>query len=59
VIETAVGCDRLFLAFMCDAYREEVTISKDETGKESEDVRVVLGPSSRHCTDKSVCAAAF
>ncbi len=22
VIETAVGCDRLFLAFMCDAYRE-------------------------------------
>lgn len=39
VIETAVGCDRLFLAFLCDAYREEVT--KDETG--AEDVRVVLG----------------
>lgn len=39
VIETAVGCDRLFLAFMCDAYREEVT--KDESG--SEDIRVVLG----------------
>lgn len=39
VIETAVGCDRLFLAFMCDAYREEV--SKDEKGQE--DVRVVLG----------------
>ncbi len=39
VIETAVGCDRLFLAFMCDAYREEVT--KDESG--AEDVRVVLG----------------
>lgn len=39
VIETAVGCDRLFLAFMCDAYREEV--SKDETGVE--DVRVVMG----------------
>lgn len=39
VIETAVGCDRLFLAFMCDAYREEVTT--DEAGKE--DVRVVLG----------------
>jgi glycyl-tRNA synthetase len=38
VIETAVGCDRLFLAFMCDAYREEVT--KDEKG--SEDVRTVL-----------------
>ncbi|MFN7729829.1 MAG: glycine--tRNA ligase [Bdellovibrio sp.] len=39
VIETAVGCDRLFLAFMCDAYREEVT--KDDKG--AEDVRVVLG----------------
>lgn len=39
VIETAVGCDRLFLAFMCDAYREEVSV--DEAGKE--DVRVVLG----------------
>jgi glycyl-tRNA synthetase len=39
VIETAVGCDRLFLAFMCDAYREEVTT--DEKG--AEDVRVVLG----------------
>jgi glycyl-tRNA synthetase len=39
VIETAVGCDRLFLTFLCDAYREEVT--KD--GKGSEDVRVVLG----------------
>lgn len=39
VIETAVGCDRLFLAFMCDAYREEVTT--DAEGKE--DVRVVLG----------------
>jgi glycyl-tRNA synthetase len=43
VIETAVGCDRLFLAFMCDAYREEVTTTKDETGKTTEDVRVVLG----------------
>ena len=39
VIETAVGCDRLFLAFLCDAYREEV--SKDEEGRE--DIRVVLG----------------
>lgn len=39
VIETAVGCDRLFLAFLCDAYREEVNV--DEAGKE--DVRVVLG----------------
>ena len=39
VIETAVGCDRLFLTFLCDAYREEITI--DEKGQE--DVRVVLG----------------
>jgi glycyl-tRNA synthetase len=39
VIETAVGCDRLFLAFMCDAYREEITTGED--GKE--DTRVVLG----------------
>lgn len=39
VIETAVGCDRLFLAFLCDAYREEVTV--DEKGQE--EVRVVLG----------------
>ena len=43
VIETAVGCDRLFLAFLCDAYREEVTVQKDEAGKESEDIRIVLG----------------
>ncbi len=43
VIETAVGCDRLFLAFMCDAYREEVTKITDEAGKVSEDIRVVLG----------------
>jgi glycyl-tRNA synthetase len=39
VIETAVGCDRLFLAFLCDAYREEVFV--DESGVE--DIRVVLG----------------
>ncbi|MFP5519362.1 MAG: glycine--tRNA ligase [Bdellovibrionia bacterium] len=38
VIETAVGCDRLFLAFLCDAYREEIT-----TSEKGEDVRVVLG----------------
>ncbi len=38
VIETAVGCDRLFLAFLCDAYREEVFAAD-----KSEDVRVVLG----------------
>lgn len=39
VIETAVGCDRLILAFLCDAYREEVT--KEDSG--SEDTRIVLG----------------
>jgi glycyl-tRNA synthetase len=38
VIETAVGCDRLILAFMCDAYREEIT--SDEKG---EDTRIVMG----------------
>lgn len=39
VIETAVGCDRLVLAAMCDAYREEVTT--DEKGEK--DTRVVMG----------------
>jgi glycyl-tRNA synthetase len=39
VIETAVGCDRLILAVLCDAYREEITV--DEDGKP--DTRVVLG----------------
>ncbi|NQZ00864.1 MAG: glycine--tRNA ligase [Bdellovibrionales bacterium] len=38
VIETAVGCDRLALALLCDAYREEVT---EKDGKK--DTRVVLG----------------
>lgn len=38
VIETAVGCDRLILAFMCDAYREEIT-----TDEKGEDTRVVMG----------------
>ncbi|MAE75136.1 MAG: glycine--tRNA ligase [Bdellovibrionaceae bacterium] len=38
VIETAVGCDRLCLAVLCDAYREEVT---EKDGKS--DTRVVLG----------------
>lgn len=40
VIETAVGCDRLVLVTLCDAYREEVTVDP-ETQKP--DVRVVLG----------------
>lgn len=39
VIETAVGCDRLALAILCDAYREE----KVEGGGEDGDARVVLG----------------
>ncbi len=39
VIETAAGCDRLVLASLSDAYREEITT--DDKGKE--DVRVVLG----------------
>jgi glycyl-tRNA synthetase len=37
VIETAVGCDRLALALLCDAYREE-QVAGDEG-----DTRVVLG----------------
>lgn len=39
VIETSVGADRLFLALLCDAYREEVKTL--ESGEE--DRRVVLG----------------
>jgi glycyl-tRNA synthetase len=38
VIETAIGCDRLALTILCDAYREEHV---DKDGKA--DVRVVLG----------------
>lgn len=37
VIETAVGCDRLALAILCDAYREE-QVAGDES-----DTRVVMG----------------
>ncbi len=40
VIETAVGCDRLVLVTMCDAYREEVSVD-EESGKP--DTRIVLG----------------
>lgn len=39
VIETAVGCDRLALAALCDAYREEHTTL--ENGEK--DMRIVLG----------------
>ena len=38
VIETAIGCDRLALTVMCDAYREEHT---EKEGKK--DMRVVFG----------------
>lgn len=37
VIETAVGADRLALAVLCDAYREEIV------NKETNDVRIVMG----------------
>ena len=40
VIETAIGCDRLILTVLCNAYREEVTVDP-ETQKP--DTRVVLG----------------
>lgn len=40
VIETAVGCDRLALALLCDAYREEVGAAE---GDGDGDVRVVMG----------------
>lgn len=39
VIETAVGCDRLALAALCDAYREEHSVL--DNGEK--DMRVVLG----------------
>ncbi len=38
VIETAVGCDRLTLAILCQAYREET-----RTTEKGEDTRVVMG----------------
>ena len=40
VIETAVGCDRLALAMLCDVYREEVGAAD---GEGEGDVRVVMG----------------
>jgi glycyl-tRNA synthetase len=42
VIETAIGCDRLILAVLCDAYREEVAAAAEGESGEG-DVRVVLG----------------
>lgn len=41
VIETAVGCDRLALAILCDAYREEKVGGAD--GEGDGDTRVVMG----------------
>ena len=38
IIETSAGCDRMALAAMCDAYREEVSGAGGE-----DDVRVVMG----------------
>lgn len=38
VVETSAGCDRMVLASLCDAYREEHVVKDGET-----DVRVVLG----------------
>ncbi len=38
VIETAIGCDRLALTVLCDAYREEIT---EKGGKK--DSRIVFG----------------
>ena len=44
IIETSAGCDRMLLAALCDAYREEVVKGGSEGESESgEDVRVVLG----------------
>ncbi len=45
VIETAVGCDRLCLALLCNAYEEEKLASKDagaEKGEGDGDTRVVM-----------------
>jgi glycyl-tRNA synthetase len=45
VVETAVGCDRLCLALMCEAYREEVISEKEgqqEAPGSAQDVRVVM-----------------
>lgn len=51
VIETAVGCDRLALALLCDAYREETTVL--EGG--GEDTRIVLGLHPQFAPYKAAC----
>lgn len=50
VIETAVGCDRLALALLCDAYRVEKT---EQEGKVDE--RVVLGLHPQFSPYKVAC----
>lgn len=51
VIETAVGCDRLALALLCDAYRVEH--STLDNGKE--DQRIVLGLDPQFAPYKVAC----
>ncbi|MDK2971886.1 MAG: glycyl-tRNA synthetase [Candidatus Sumerlaeota bacterium] len=43
VIEPAAGVDRAMLAFLCDAYREEIVTSGEEGEGGKESRRVVLG----------------
>ncbi|MBX7231376.1 MAG: glycine--tRNA ligase [Bdellovibrionales bacterium] len=50
VIETAVGCDRLALALLCDSYREETlestegsAVAEGESSAQEQTQRVVLG----------------
>lgn len=50
VIETAVGCDRLALALLCDAYRVETTEQEGKT-----DDRVVLGLHPQFAPYKVAC----
>ncbi|MDZ4661777.1 MAG: glycine--tRNA ligase [Pseudomonadota bacterium] len=47
VIETAVGCDRFYLALLCDAYREETVVDEEAKEGSKEDTRVVLGFDAR------------
>ena len=51
VIETSVGCDRLILALLCDAYREQKWAREDG----GEDMRVVLALHPRFTPYKVAC----
>jgi glycyl-tRNA synthetase len=53
VIETAVGCDRLALAILCDAYREEKVAGAE--GEGDGDTRVVMGFSPRFAPVQVAC----